>query len=195
MIRQAFWGTAALAVALLTGCAHPISLSTDASRLMGSGQVKVDRKVGLVVTDDQRKQEVVAPGGGGDKVSYLPYRDLEPGLYVVLSESFASVARISGPNDPKIAAEGLNVLVVPVVSTTSFSPSIVTWPPTVFTVELNLSFNDLQNKPVAQVRVQGEGRAEFDEFKSDQSLSAKRAVEDALKKLLKAVSETAARLK
>lgn len=195
MIRQALWGTAVLAVALLTGCAHPISLSTDASRLMGSGQAKVDRKVGLVVTDDQRKQEVVTPGGGGDKVSYLPYRDMEPGLYMVLSESFASVARISGPNDPKVAAEGLNLLVVPVVSTTSFSPSIMTWPPTVFTVELNLSFNDLQNKPVAQVRVQGEGRAEFDEFKSDHSLSAKRAAEDALKKLLKAVSETAARLK
>lgn len=195
MIRQALWGTAVLAVALLTGCAHPISLSTDASRLMGSGQAKVDRKVGLVVTDDQRKQEVVTPGGGGDKVSYLPYRDMEPGLYMVLSESFASVARISGPNDPKVAAEGLNLLVVPVVSTTSFSPSIMTWPPTVFTVELNLSFNDLQNKPVAQVRVQGEGRAEFDEFKSDHSLSAKRAAEDALKKLLKAVSETAARLR
>ncbi|GCL61711.1 hypothetical protein [Pseudaquabacterium pictum] len=189
------WGAAVLAVAALTGCAHPISLSTDASRLMGSGQVKVDRKVGLVVTDDQRKQEVVTPGGGGDKVSYLPYRDLEGGLYTVLSETFANVARVSGPSDPKIAAEGVNVLVVPVVSTTSFSPSIVTWPPTVFTVELNLSFNDLQNKPVTQVRVQGEGRAEFDEFKSDHSLAAKRAAEDALKKLLKAVAEAAARLK
>ena len=195
MIRQVFWGAAVLAVALLTGCAHPISLSTDASRLMGSGQAKIDRKVGLVVTDDQRKQEVVTPGGGGDKVSYLPYRDMEPGLYVVLSESFAGVVRISGPNDPKIAAEGLHLLVVPVVGTTSFSPSIMTWPPTVFTVELNLGFNDLQNKPVAQVRVQGEGRAEFDEFKADHSLSAKRAAEDALKKLLKAVGETAARLK
>ncbi len=195
MIRQMLWGAAVLAVAALTGCAHPISLSTDASRLMGSGQVKVDRKVGLVVTDDQRKQEVVTPGGGGDKVSYLPYRDLEGGLYTVLSETFANVARVSGPSDPKIAAEGVNVLVVPVVSTTSFSPSIVTWPPTVFTVELNLSFNDLQNKPVTQVRVQGEGRAEFDEFKSDHSLAAKRAAEDALKKLLKAVAEAAARLK
>ena len=195
MIRQMLWGAAVLAVAALTGCAHPINLSTDATKLMGSGQAKADRKVGLVVTDDMRKQEVVTPGGGGDKVSYLPYRDLEPGLYMVMSESFASVARVSGPSDPKIAAEGLNVLVVPVVSTTSFSPSIMTWPPTVFTVELNLSFNDLQNKPVTQVRVQGEGRAEFDEFKSDHSLAAKRAAEDALKKLLKAVGEAAARLK
>jgi hypothetical protein len=187
--------TLALAVALLTGCAHPISLSSDVSRLMASGVSKVDRKVGLVLTDDQRKFEQVTPGGGGDKVSYQPYRDMEAGLYVALSENFTGVTRLTDVNDPKVKAEGLSYVVVPTLTTTSFSPSIFTWPPTVFTVEVNLSFNDLQNKPVTQVRVQGEGRAEFEEFKADFSLSAKRAAEDALKKLVAAIAEVSARLK
>jgi hypothetical protein len=195
MIKRLLAWAAVLGVVVLTGCAHPVSLNSDVSRLMASGVPKVERKVGLVISDDQRKLEVVSPGGGGDKVSYQPYRDLESGLYVVLSESFTGVTRVAGPNDPKVAAEGLSYLVVPVITTTSFSPSLLTWPPTVFTVELNLSFNDLQNKPAGQVRVQGEGRAEFDEFKGDFSLSAKRAAEDALKKLVKAVNEAAARLK
>ena len=45
--------------------------------------------------------------------------------------------------------------------------------------------------PVAQIKVQGEGRAEFDEFKSDFSLSAKRAAQDALRKLIKSIQDSA----
>lgn len=195
MIRRLMAVVALAGVAMLTGCAHPISLSSDVSRLLNSGQPKVDRKVGLVITDDQRKLTVETAGGGGDKVSYQPYKDLEPGLYVALAESFGTVTSVTGPADPKVGAEGLSHLVVPVLTTTSFSPSLLTWPPTVFTVEVSLSFNDLQNKPVAQARVQGEGRAEFDEFKTDLSMSARRAAEDALRKLVKAVGEVAARLK
>lgn len=195
MSRSFVGWLAALAVVLLTGCAHPINLNSDVAKLMASGVSKVDRKVGLLLTDDQRKFEQVTPGGGGDKVSYQPYRDLESGLYVALSENFTGVTRLADANDPKLKTDGLSYVVVPTLSTTSFSPSIFTWPPTVFTLEIHLSFNDLQNKPVTQVRVQGEGRAEFDEFKGDFSLSAKRAAEDALKKLVQAIADASARLK
>lgn len=195
MIRRTLAVAALAGAALLTGCAHPVSLTSDITKHAGSGLPKVDRKVGLVLTEDRRKLTVEGPGGGGDKVSFQPYKDLEPGLYVALSESFASVSRVTGPSDRKVAVDGRSHVVVPVISTTSYSPSLVTWPPTVFTIELNLSFNDLQGKPVTQVRVQGEGRAEFDEFKTDLSLSARRAAEDALKKLVKAVNDAAARLK
>ncbi|EHR72646.1 hypothetical protein BurJ1DRAFT_3843 [Burkholderiales bacterium JOSHI_001] len=182
-------------VLLVTGCAHPISLSADVAALSGTGNAKVDRKVGMVMNDDMRKREVISPGGGGDKVSYQPYRDLETGLYVALSESFSGVARVSGPADAKVQAEGLQLLVTPSIATTSYSPSLVTWPPTVFTVELTCSITDAQNKPVTEVKVQGEGRAEFDEFKADFSLSAKRASADALKKLVKALGDAAAKLR
>ncbi|HOB95111.1 MAG TPA: hypothetical protein PKL46_13740 [Aquabacterium sp.] len=192
-IRRTLAVAALAGAALFTGCAHPISLTSDITKHAGSGLSKVDRKVGLVLTEDRRKLTVEGPGGG-DKVSFQPYTDLEPGLYVALSESFAGVSRVTGPSDPKVAVDGRSHVVVPVINTTSYSPSLVTWPPTVFTIELNLSFNDLQDKPVTQVRVQGEGRAEFAEFKTDLSLSARRAAEDALKKLVKAVNDAAARL-
>ena len=186
---------AMLLVVTLTGCAHPVSLSSDVSKLMGSGANKIDRKVGLVVTDEQRRFEQTTPSGGGDKVSYLPYRDLESGLYMVLSENFAGVTRVAGVNDPKVAADGLAFLVLPAIATTSFSPSLVTWPPTIFTVAVTLSVVDPRNNPVTEVKVQGEGRAEFDDFKTDVSLSAKRAAEDVLKKLMKAINDISAQLR
>lgn len=186
---------ATLLVVTLTGCAHPVSLSSDVSKLMGSGANKIDRKVGLVMTDEQRRFEQTTPSGGGDKVSYLPYRDLESGLYVVLSENFAGVTRVAGVNDPKVAADGLAFLVLPAIATTSFSPSLVTWPPTIFTVAVTLSVVDPRNNPVTEVKVQGEGRAEFDDFKTDVSLSAKRAAEDVLKKLMKAINDISAQLR
>jgi hypothetical protein len=184
-----------LMVVLATGCAHPISLSGDVAGLGGTGASKIDRKVGLVMNDDLRKREVTSPGGGGDKVSYQPYRDLETGLYVALSESFSGVSRVSGAADPKVQTDGLQLLVTPSISTTSYSPSLMTWPPTVFTIELACSITDAQNKPVTEVKVQGEGRAEFDEFKGDFSLSAKRASTDALKKLVKALGDVSAKLR
>ena len=186
---------AGLLVVALTGCAHPVSLAPDVSKIMGSGANKIDRKVGLVVTDEQRRFQQTTPSGGGDKVSYLPYRDLESGLYVALSENFAGVTRVAGVNDPKVAADGLALLVLPAIATTSFSPSLVTWPPTVFTVAVTLSVVDLRNKPVTEIKVQGEGRAEFAEFKTDVSLAAKRAAEDALKKLMKTISDISAQLR
>jgi hypothetical protein len=187
----------ALAVAALAvGCAHPISLTTDAGKLVGTAKVpKTDRKVALVMTEDQKKLELQTPGGGGDKVSYFPYRDLESGLYVALSESFASVSRVSSLADPKVKADGLSLMFVPDVATTSYSPSLLTWPPTVFTVTLGMDIKDTNNVTVKKLQVQGEGRAEFDEFKGDFSLSAKRAAEDALKKLIKAVADVKDSLK
>ena len=195
MKRTLFALIAVFAAVLASGCAHPISLAGDATQLVGSGGAKLDKKVGLVISDDQRKMEMTGPGGGGDKVSYFPYRDLEAGIYQSLSLVFADVRKVSGTSDPKVQADGLSFTVSPTIAATSFSPSLLTWPPTVFTVELTCKVNDLQNKTVAEVRVQGEGRAEFDEFKKDTSLSAKRASEDALRKLTKALSEAVAKFR
>lgn len=196
MIRT-IWAALAVCVALLAGgCAHPISLTADAASVVGSaGGAKVDRKVGLVVTDEQRKREVTSPGGGGDKVSYFPYRDLETGLYMALSEHFSGVSIVNGTGDAKVKSEGLTLFVTPEISTTSHSPSLLTWPPTVFTVELTCTVKDASDRVLKRLRVQGEGRAEFDEFKSDPSLSAKRASNDAIKKLVRALGDSKAELR
>lgn len=178
-----------LLAAVISGCAHPISLVGNAAALAGTGTGKLEMAVGLNMTDEDRKREITTPGGGGDKLSYLPYRDLETGLYIALSETFARVIRVSGISDAKVKSEGLRYIVTPSISTTSFSPSIVTWPPTIFTIELTCKVVDVDGKAVTEVRAIGEGRAEFDEFKGDFSLSAKRAADDALKKLVKALSD------
>lgn len=182
------------AVALLTGCAHPISLQPDLAAFISvpmSG-AKIDKKAGLSIADADRNREVTTPGGGGDKVSYFPYRDLEVGIYAAMSRVFASVSKVNGPADPKIAAEGLQLVLSPTITTNSSSPSALTWPPTQFSVELNCKVMDPQGALVTEVKVSGAGKAEFDEFKSNHSLSAKRAVDDALAKLVAALSESTA---
>jgi hypothetical protein len=182
-----------LLAAIISGCAHPISLAGNVASLAGTGTGKLDKAVGLSMSDEDRKREVIGPGGGGDKVSYLPYRDLETGLYIALSETFARVSRVNGLSDPKVKADGLNYVVTPSIATTSFSPSIFTWPPTIFTIELTCKVVDDDGKAVTEVRALGEGRAEFDEFKGDFSLSAKRAADDAFKKLVKALADAKAK--
>jgi hypothetical protein len=177
--------------ASLVGCARPILLTPNSVDYSNISAAKVDKKLGLVIAEADRTREVTTPGGGGDKVSYFPYRDLELGLYSALSTSFAEVSKVKGLDDPKLKSEGYSILVKPAITTTSSSSSALTWPPTYFSIDINLPFVDLQGEPVKEIRVQGEGRAEFDEFKADHSLAAKRASEDVLKKLIKAISDSA----
>lgn len=189
MFQRLFSLIALTTLLALVGCAHPISLTADAAPLVGSGGGnKIDRTAVLMVTDAQLAQEVVGPGGGGDKVSYKPYKDLQTGLYLALGEVFTETRVASSTSDPRVGNLPGTLIVTPTISTTSYSPSILTWPPTIFTITLEMAFVDaLGSRPVTTVRAQGEGRAEFDEFKSDFSLSSKRAALDALKKLIKAM--------
>jgi hypothetical protein len=186
-------GSLLLTVVLwLSGCAHPLTLSPNLAAISGTAEKKIEKRVGLLMTDADRQVQVTTPGGGGDKVSYFPYRDLEPALYVALSESFASVSRVASLSDPKVAAERLDYLVKPTVQTTSFSDSALTWPPTVFTIELIVKVNNTAGSQVTELRVMGDGRASFDEFKGQFGLAANRAAEDAVKKLIQALGNSPA---
>jgi hypothetical protein len=190
MSKRIFLASSLLALAgFLTGCAHPISLNSDLNQIKPAGAVKVSKRVGYVITEDSRKLEVTTPGGGGDKVSYFPYKDLEAGVHKSLTEVFADVVRLAGPNDPRIQTEKLNFVITPTILTNSSSSSPFTWPPTLFTIELTCKVTDDKGVEVTQVKAKGEGRAEFSEFKADFSLSAKRAAEQALNNLVKAVAE------
>lgn len=192
MLRRTLALVGAAVTLALGGCAHPIAIQPNLGVLAGSGVSKIDKKVGLVVTDEDRKLQVTTPGGGGDKVEYFPYRDLETGLYMALSEVFTSVARVNGPADPKVQAEQLSYLLTPRLVTQSSSESALTWPPTRFSIELTCKVVDGSGKELAQLQVVGDGQATYDEFKKDFSLSANRAGEDLLKKLVKALAETPA---
>ncbi|WP_269630857.1 hypothetical protein [Pelomonas sp. BJYL3] len=194
MKRLALYLVSLFLVVMATGCAHPISLAPNVSAALEQVKVeKIPKKIGYYISPEDRTREVITPGGGGDKVSYLPYRDLETGLYVVLGQSFSEVSRIETLGSPKAAEQQL--IIKPTITTTSYSDSLVTWPPTVFTVQLTLAVEDSSGKPVTQISAQGEGRAEFAEFKGDFSLAARRATENMLVKLKAAIAAAADKLR
>lgn len=184
IIQRGFLAVALAALALTVGCAHPISVNPDAAAIRASSPARIDKAVAYYVSPDDMKLEVTTPGGGGDKVSYFPYRDLDPAIYQALSQVFTSVIKIETPT---AAGRPVQFLLTPKLLTTSSSSSAFTWPPTDFSVELTCKVTDGSGAPVTSIVVTGTGKAEFSEFKSDFSLSARRASLDAMNKLVKAL--------
>jgi hypothetical protein len=175
---------------LLTGCAHPLVISPDISKIeRDSGAQVINKHVGYYISED-REKEVTTAGGGGDKVKYKPYKDIETAFYKMLSNVFTKVSALKSEKDPAIAGGGISYIISLDVSTNSSSSSLFTWPPTTFGVNLNCSIKDEAGKDVKTILVTGEGSAEFDEFKSDFSLAGKRASQDALLKMQRALLST-----
>ncbi len=173
----------------LIGCAHPITLSPDPASVDRKDiGTKIAKNVGYYISAEDRVKEVTTPGGGGDKVSYSPYRDLEPGLFKVLSNSFKEVHVLKAPDDKStIASKNIAFVIIPKIETTSSSSSAFTWPPTEFTVSLDCRALSPTGQVVWQTTAKGVGKAEFSEFKSDFSLSGRRASQNALIELQKQI--------
>jgi hypothetical protein len=173
---------AASVVAALSGCAHQISLSTDESKVPALSTQPLDKNVAIVITEEQSTQEVITPGGGGDKVSYRPYHDLE-------------LTKLkSAPDAATIQAQHLDYVITPTIKTTSSSPSLLTWPPTDFSVTLTCTVTDPTGQKVVTEDVTGTGHAEFSEFKRNFGLAGQIATTDAVTKLQTAL-ENAPELK
>ncbi|RQS18979.1 hypothetical protein [Burkholderia sp. Bp8998] len=181
---------AATVVAALSGCAHEISLTGDANKIPALSAAPLDKTVGLVITDDQLSREVITPGGGGDKVSYRPYHDLELPIYIGLGHVFKNVTKLkSAPDAATIQAKHLDYVITPTIKTTSSSPSPFTWPPTDFSVSLACTVADPSGRPVATADVTGTGHAEFSEFKRNFGLAGQLATADAVSKLQSALAK------
>jgi hypothetical protein len=173
MIRCAFTLSVLLACA---GCAHPIVTTPDLVELRHESASKIDKNVGYYISEENRDKQVITAGGGGDKVSYYPYKELEPALQKALSNVFHRVYTLQSPADTQaIESQGIAYVFVPTISTNSSSDSVVTWPPTRFTVVLACKAVDPQGKTIWERQFIGEGAADFGEFVSDHSLAAKRA--------------------
>jgi len=181
---------AAGALVAMTGCAHPILIATDKSAPAAPEAKKVEKNVGFVIPDALLAKEVITPGGGGDKVSYLPYRDLELPLYSTLANVFANATKLKTRDDRSaIEKARLSYILTPEITTDSSSESALTWPPTRFTVNMTCTVTDLDGNIVLKKVVTGQGNAEFSEFKRNFALSAQRASEDMLKNLQKMLGE------
>jgi hypothetical protein len=180
-----------IAVAALAGCAHPIIMTPDIAKIEPATTVQpIKKNVAYYIAEDARTNEVITPGGGGDKVSYQPYRDIETAFYKMLTNVFGSVTKLKTPADAEaIAKNNVVYVITPQLATDSSSPSPFTWPPTKFSVDLTCNITDATGNALLSKKVSGAGAAEFDEFKSDFSLSAKRASQDALLKMQQALSD------
>jgi hypothetical protein len=176
-------------IVVLAGCAHPISIEPKAvpSR---EGQWS-SQKAAYVMTEADRQKQVTTQGGGGDKISYYPYRDFERSLRAALASVYADVSAVGSVSDAAaIRASGASFVYRPEISTTSSSPSPFTWPPTKFSASVLVEVFNPQAVLVARLRVTGNGAAEWEEFKGDFGLAGRRAVEDAARALVEEIKRS-----
>lgn len=173
---------AAVAAALLVGCAHPISINPDTSRLTVGQDPKqrIEAKAAYQVSDADLALEVTTPGGGGDAVRYFAYRDMDSGLEQMLETVFTHVSR---NNSALRAPAGTDYIIAPVIVTNSGSDGLFTWPPSNFTVDLTLTIRRPSGEIIASPRVVGHGHAADGERIFDHGIAGRRATEDALAKM------------
>lgn len=174
----------------LAACAHPVRISPqldmarDASRL-------VDARVGYRITEAQRKQEVMTPGGGGDRVSYFPYRDLEPGFYQTLASVFSMVFVVPESDiDAFVRDKQLRFVFTPSIRTSSSSSNILFWNPTDFTVSLAVTAFDAAGNQVWTRSFTGTGKAPAGGSVVE-TPSAQAAASEAFQQLRQALIESA----
>ena len=171
----------AATLAVLFGCAHPINIAPDVSRITRDQVKPIDVNVGYYIAAEDLAKEVETPGGGGDKVKYFPYKELEPALFKVMSNVFRRAYSMTSPTDAAaIQANDITFVFVPKIETNSSSDSAFTWPPTSFQVNLACKALDRNGKVIWEKQVSGQGKAVYSEFKSDFSLAEKRASEQAI---------------
>lgn len=167
----------------LTGCSHNIQLNPEMTSFTKSEQPS-PVKVGYYISKEDTKKSVTTPGGGGDSITYSPYKDTETVFYTVLANKFADVYKLSALDDQKFISDNdIQYIFIPQLETNSSSESLLTWPPTNFTISLLCKAIDSEGNTIWDKKIDVEGEAEFDEFKDDFSLAARRATEKALLEL------------
>jgi hypothetical protein len=181
--------TCVVGALILIGCAHPISI--EAKKVPEREAVWSSKKVAYVITDADKQKEVTSPGGGGDKITYYPYRDVERSLRAALGAVFADVSALKSATDAAtIKASDTALIFSPTITATSSSPSALTWPPTKFSITIVVDVVNAQGVAMARLTVNGNGAAEFDEFKTDFGLSGRRAMEQIAQALVEEIKRT-----
>lgn len=186
--RQAI---AVFTVVIVSGCAHPMVISPDISKIgVEAGASSIDKDVGFFVSTEDKAKSVNTPGGGGDSVTYSPYRDMETSIYKMLDNVFRNIVILASPQGATSnSAKPVSYIISPQIKTESSSTGTFTWPPTDFKVHLTCNIKDPAGTLIASPTVTGVGSAPYDEFKSDFSLSGKRAALDAVLKMQRVLLE------
>lgn len=173
--------------AVLVGCAHPITFSAEKTPERIESNL-IQKKVAYALSDADRGKQVTTPGGGGDKVSYYPYRDLEKSIRDALRAVYQEVVVLKSATDlDGIRSAGVEMVFTPEIKTDSSSSSALTWPPTFFHTEISCNVTDPSGIEITRVQAIGQGTAQFSEFKSNFGLSANRAATDVTAKLVEEI--------
>lgn len=175
-----------LVILTLTGCSHKISIDPSLEKIRATTiENKIDVNVGYYISKHNKKLKVITPGGGGDKVEYMPYKDTESAFNTILSKVFNRVYSLKSFNDKAyIESKDIRYIFTPTIKTNSSSDSAFTWPPTKFTVALKCEAVSLDGTKIWEETTYEEGNAEYSEFKENFSLSAQRATEKAFQSML-----------
>lgn len=181
-----------LAILFMSGCSHKISLSPSLDELR---EVKVannvDVNVGYYISKEAKKIEVTTPGGGGDKVKYTPYKDIEAALNTMLSRKFSRVYSLNSISDKNVIEnKNIKYIFTTKIHTNSSSTNFVIWPPTDFNMDLTCKAIDTNNQKTWEETVSAKGYANSGELMENFSLSAKRATKEAFSKMLIKLEKT-----
>ena len=179
------WAIFAISL-MLSGCAHEVRIAPEISKIDRpfGAPTRLPNTVGYYVSDEQLSLSVVTPAGGGDSVKYSPYRDFVDGLKRVLENVYEKVTQVRNLNEIE---KGVELLVLPKISTNSSSTSLAFWPPERFTVGLQAFIKKPTGEAVDEISVNGEGSARMGFGSMDhaygRSIAGERAMLDALTKL------------
>ena len=167
---------------LFIGCAHPINIAP----MSHSEKTKPTstKKVGYVISGVDKARQITTAGGGGDKVTYYPYRDLEKAIREALASVYTEANALNSASD---ASGGVSLIFIPSISTVSKSESMLTWPPTHFYIDLSCDVLDTSGNLVESFKVSSDGYAEYSEFKQDPGLAGQRAATNLITKLRQAI--------
>lgn len=181
-----------IASIFLTGCAHQIQMNPKTDSFSESTKI-INKVVGYHISDTDRKKVVKTAGGGGDDITYTPYKDTETVLFTVLSNKFKDVYLVNSLEDESFIKENdITLIFIPKITTQSSSSSAFTWPPTKFTIDLTVKAINANGDTIWEEQISKTGQAEYDEFKEDFSLSARRAAEEVFLELAKEIDQAVA---
>lgn len=180
-----------LPLILLVGCSHPMVITPYIENLPIENDKKVNKNVGYFISKADRSRRVTTPGGGGDEVEYSPYKDIESALHKILINVYKDAYKLKSATDAnEIKEKNISYVFIPKIVTHSSSPSFLTWPPTDFSIELTTKTLNKKGQEIWSNKTTGKGHAEYEEFISDFSLSARRASEKVFKKLQKEIESS-----
>ena len=175
--------------AFMGGCGAKHQIVITPLETPARGDVSLSsKKVAYVMKETDRHREVTSEGGGGDNVSYFPYRDLEKAIRDALRAVYSDVVVIKSFKDSNaIQQNDISFVFSPKIYTASDSESALTWPPTQFYIELSFKVTDSTGKIVSRMKVAARGAAEYSEFKEDFGLAGRRAASELSEKLKKKI--------